>query len=216
MGFPGPQGPAGSQGPVGAGSSSGVGPPGQDGEDGECGWATGQGLGGLPADVALKSGVNAFTGTNSFATNPLNLIVGQLQFPVTQNASSDANTLDDYEEGTWTPVDASGASLTFTNVTGYYIKIGQLVQIGMFITFPATVSGAQVTIGGLPFTVLNTGVIAQYAATAGYTTTGLTPMGIFNSNATTFLYYLNTGAAFTNVQAAGTSLLTSATYRASS
>ena len=24
-------------------------------------------------------------------------------FPATQNASSDVNTLDDYEEGTWTP-----------------------------------------------------------------------------------------------------------------
>jgi hypothetical protein len=34
----------------------------------------------------------------------LQLTQGQIKFPVTQVASADPNTLDDYEEGTWTPV----------------------------------------------------------------------------------------------------------------
>ena len=34
----------------------------------------------------------------------INLTSGQITFPTTQVPSSDANTLDDYEEGTWTPV----------------------------------------------------------------------------------------------------------------
>ena len=52
-----------------------------------------------------------------------------ITFPATQSASSDANTLDDYEEGTWTPALAGegGGSNTFTNKYGYYTKIGRLV-----------------------------------------------------------------------------------------
>ena len=63
------------------------------------------------------------------------------------------NLLEDYEEGTWTPTDDSGASLTFTiNETGQYVKIGNIVFVSIYMTFPATTSTAAVTIGGLPFT----------------------------------------------------------------
>lgn len=54
--------------------------------------------------------------------------------------------------GTWTPTDASGAGLSFSSVSGTYIKIGKLVKATLRLTFPATASGAVVTIGGLPFT----------------------------------------------------------------
>ena len=58
---------------------------------------------------------------------------GQIKFPATQNPSSDVNTLDDYEEGTWTPViggtgGTSGQSYTIQN--GFYTKIGRLVCAG--------------------------------------------------------------------------------------
>lgn len=45
-----------------------------------------------------------------------------------------ANLLDDYEEGTWTPVlvGASGTpSYTLLNSTGYYVRIGNLVHVTM-------------------------------------------------------------------------------------
>jgi hypothetical protein len=74
-----------------------------------------------------------------------------ISFPATQSASTDANTLDDYEEGTWTPIDSSGASLSFTGASGTYVKIGSLCYITGALTFPATASGADVIIGGLPF-----------------------------------------------------------------
>ena len=76
---------------------------------------------------------------------------GQIKFPATQNASSNANTLDDYEEGTWTPIDSSGAGLTFTDNTGTYVKIGSLCYITGYLSFPSTASGANAIIGGLPF-----------------------------------------------------------------
>ena len=58
---------------------------------------------------------------------------GQIKFPASQNASSNVNTLDDYEEGTWTPViggtgGTSGQSYTIQN--GFYTKIGRLVCAG--------------------------------------------------------------------------------------
>ena len=37
------------------------------------------------------------------ATGLVSLPIGQLAFPATQNPRPNANTLDDYEEGTWTP-----------------------------------------------------------------------------------------------------------------
>jgi hypothetical protein len=53
-----------------------------------------------------------------------------ITFPATQSASSDANTLDDYEEGTWTATffDAvSGGNQSSTTTAGHYTKIGDMV-----------------------------------------------------------------------------------------
>lgn len=84
---------------------------------------------------------------------------GQVKFPATQNASSDANTLDDYEEGTWTPTDGSGAALSFSAVSAAYTKIGNMVWAYGTVTYPATGSGASAILASLPFTVAN----ANYA-----------------------------------------------------
>lgn len=73
---------------------------------------------------------------------------GQIKFPATQNASSDANTLDDYEEGTWTPLTAGASS--YTTQAGRYIKIGKLVYISARITVNAS-GGADGAISGAPF-----------------------------------------------------------------
>jgi hypothetical protein len=78
-----------------------------------------------------------------------------ITFPATQSASSDANTLDDYEEGTWTP--NQGAGLTVVGAfssAGTYTKIGNIVTaIGRVVgaTTVACVAGGVVT-GNLPFT----------------------------------------------------------------
>jgi hypothetical protein len=61
---------------------------------------------------------------------------GGIKFPPTQVASSDANTLDDYEEGTWTVsfFDAvSGGNVSATTGTGYYTKIGDTVRAAFFV-----------------------------------------------------------------------------------
>lgn len=85
--------------------------------------------------------------------------VGGVKFPATQNASSDANTLDDYEEGTWTPTaaDAASGGNTGTTGTGTYTKIGRLVfasgYLGNIDTSGMTSSNA-FHIQGLPIASL--------------------------------------------------------------
>jgi len=74
-----------------------------------------------------------------------------ITFPATQSASSDANTLDDYEEGTWTPSDQSGAGLTFTVSFAKYTKVGRAVSIQGTITYPTTASTATAQFAGFPF-----------------------------------------------------------------
>lgn len=61
------------------------------------------------------------------------------------------STLNDYEEGSWTPNDQSGASLTFTSITARYTKIGRLVNLNFQFTFPSTANASNIQIGGLPF-----------------------------------------------------------------
>jgi len=64
--------------------------------------------------------------------------------------------LADYEEGTWTPVDGSGAGLTYSSATGYYTKIGRVVTVVFNVVYPSTVDASAARIGGLPFTAANT------------------------------------------------------------
>jgi hypothetical protein len=75
-----------------------------------------------------------------------------ITFPATQSASTNANTLDDYEEGTWTPADGSGAGLSFTIGFAKYTKIGNQVSVTAQVTYPATASTANANMSGLPFT----------------------------------------------------------------
>lgn len=85
----------------------------------------------------------------------LTLGAGQIKFPATVNPSSDVNTLDDYEEGTWTPdVKNSASSSTWGTKSGTYIKIGSLV-IAWFNCDGGNsgTAGSSLTLSGLPFTV---------------------------------------------------------------
>jgi len=86
-----------------------------------------------------------------------------IKFPATQVASADANTLDDYEEGTWTPAFAFGGNsvgATYSSQTGRYTKIGNTVVISAILGLTAKGSSTgNVTITGLPFTAENYGAV---------------------------------------------------------
>ncbi len=74
-----------------------------------------------------------------------------ITFPATQSASSDANTLDDYEEGTWTP--SLGGTATYTTRLASYVKVGRLVTVFCYISVNSIGTGSAIQISGLPFSV---------------------------------------------------------------
>lgn len=83
-----------------------------------------------------------------------------ITFPATQSASSDANTLDDYEEGTFTVTytasSGSFGAITYTAQDGYYVKIGRVVFFNFTISTSAVTIGtasSELRISGFPFTV---------------------------------------------------------------
>jgi hypothetical protein len=98
----------------------------------------------------------------------INLTGGQIVFPATQNPSAGANTLDDYEEGTWTP---SITGITVTSTFSTYTKTGNTVFIRSHMSCSAN-PGSTFSIAGLPFTSSSTnrtaGVLVVQDASAGY------------------------------------------------
>jgi hypothetical protein len=83
-----------------------------------------------------------------------------ITFPATQVASADANTLDDYEEGTWTPAynttNSNISGVGYFRRYGFYTKVGNVVTVtfSMATTGAAGISGTgSVTLTGLPFAV---------------------------------------------------------------
>src|ERR1035437_5252288 len=107
---------------------------------------------------------------------------GQIKFPASQNASADVNTLDDYEEGTWTPVigGSTGTSgQTYSVQVGYYTKIGKFVTASFYLVLSAkgTITG-NAQIQGLPFTS---------DATAGHLAGGLIAYWIVLTTNTSFV-----------------------------
>jgi hypothetical protein len=116
-----------------------------------------QGLdaGGLPSGSVnadtLASTLDLSSKTMTFG----NVSASGITFPATQSASGNANTLDDYEEGSWTPsysADGGGSSGTPSIASGTYVKIGRMVYIaGSLAATRGTLSGT-IRVSGLPFT----------------------------------------------------------------
>ena len=80
-----------------------------------------------------------------------------ITFPATQVASADVNTLDDYEEGTWTPVfegDVNPSGLSLGNTDATYTKIGNSVRLSLNVTVSNIGTGGSggMKVTGLPFT----------------------------------------------------------------
>ena len=150
--------------------------------------------------AATLSGAGVFT--------PVGLIdisgagAGQIQFPATQNASAGANTLDDYEEGTYTPTfSALGTpptSVTYTTQTASYTKIGRLVFAQWRVTLSSKGTGGvgQVAIGALPFSAA-TNVTSTPFRGASYTnpSSGIGQFGFTSGTNVAVCTSINTNGA---------------------
>jgi hypothetical protein len=81
-----------------------------------------------------------------------------ITFPASQSASTDANTLDDYEEGTFTATLTSATPpSTPPTTTAHYTKIGRMVTVAMRFGNVNTSGGSgAMSVTGLPFTPTGT------------------------------------------------------------
>jgi hypothetical protein len=113
---------------------------------------------------------------------------------VAGNATS--NTLDDYEEGAWTPVlkDGSvGAVINLSASYGYYTKIGRQVTIyGYSNRSDSTAYNSTLLITGLPFTSTNLGGYTSFNGGCWSDTTATDPIGIIYSDRNTTTAYIKT------------------------
>jgi hypothetical protein len=123
-----------------------------------------------------------------------------ITFPATASASSDANTLDDYEEGTWTPTvlfSTSNGDRSYFYQVGRYVKIGNLVHVQGYLQFSESTASGNLTIGGLPFTSSSVSLNYSSGAIYGNSLTGLSGQIQFliDSSATSMIvYYSGTGS----------------------
>jgi hypothetical protein len=107
-------------------------------------------------NIYFTTGGDAVKVTLLNSTGNFYLNGGGIGFPATQVSSADANTLDDYEEGSWTPVftsDTPPTGVTYSSRYGTYTKVGDLVYIRCTILLSSKGTGGSGTvyISGLPF-----------------------------------------------------------------
>lgn len=136
---------------------------------------------------------------------------GQIVFPATQVASAGANTLDDYEEDTWTPVigGAGGQSgQTYTTQSGRYTKIGRVVvaQWTAVLSAKGTITGG-VQVQGLPFTLGGGGTDFSFA-TISWSGLATSYVNVIGRGAGTTSVLNIFGATAATADAVGTQLVT--------
>lgn len=133
----------------------------------------------VQADASIEGILDkGVAGTTAFP-GALSVPGGQVAFPATQSASADPNTLDDYEEGSWTPsllFGGAATGMTYSLQVGRYQKVGRKVWVSarFVLTAKGSSTGAA-TITGLPFTAENTSPQISFSGTtAASAMTGLT------------------------------------------
>jgi len=158
------------------------------------------------------SSVFTFNGTDVGFTG--NLIPGTAAKGINFTANTPASgmtsqLLNWYEEGTWTPTDASGASLSLTVTYARYIRVGKQVTVFAYITYPTTANGFNAQISGIPFTTASSMippcVIGSNAAVGLY---GLAAA----SSTSIYLYNNSTNAPVSNASLSGKYVLISLIY----
>jgi hypothetical protein len=134
-----------------------------------------------------------------------------IDFSASAGGGATSSILDDYEEGTWTPVAIGGTTAgtgTYVLQVGRYTKIGQVCFFQMTLGWSAHTGTGDLILGGLPFTSLNAaGGGGQSVATLGYNSglafTNQPVMFIPNNNTRISLTQTTTGGTVTLLLTSG-------------
>ena len=102
---------------------------------------------------------------------------GRVITPVGIKLGSGTDILSSYVEGTWTPTNSAGVTLSISS--SQYIRIGNLVFINAFINIPSTSASGGVVIGGVP-----------------YAPTGTFSVGVFNNAGLDLYAYMDTNGIY--------------------
>ena len=130
-----------------------------------------------------------------------------ITFPATAVACTDVNTLDDYEEGTWTPTvigTTAAGTVTYSVRNARYTKIGRTVFVETLLNWSAGTGTGNLRVGGLPFTSGSATTTPALALTfcSDITMTAshiLTARVADNSTQIEFLSYPSGGGAYATV-----------------
>jgi len=160
-------------------------------------------------NLAPDSFSNFITGTyrNGGETNILQ--TRWLTFPSTQVATTEPNTLDDYEEGTWTPTKPAGAA--FTSSSGNYTKIGNLVTATFLVEFPSEVSSVAASIVSFPFSAMG-GTAERNGLALGYNTSSVNVGGSLSVTTMNLRIVGAGGGSATSTQMSGSFVSGTITY----
>ena len=146
-------------------------------------------------DITIKN--DAGTDIMTVATGTVDAVFagsvttdGNIVFPATANPSADANTLDDYEEGTFTPVlDFGGGTtgITYSQQVGAYTKIGNVCHC--YLVFTLTSKGSSTgnaRISGFPFNTPASNANVQISGNIAWSTmtTTLVNMSLHSASST--------------------------------
>jgi len=124
-------------------------------------------------------------------------------------ANSVTNNFGDVNYNPWTPTDASGAGLTFTNINCRYNRTAESVTVWASFTFPATADATAVVITGLPIAPAT----GMAGAISGMVSTSATAQKVQLVPAQQYFYLTNTtGTQVTNATCSGLTFSFSGTY----
>ena len=167
--------------------------------------------------AARTDAAQTFTGSQTISGG--NLIIGTAGNGIDFSADAHAagmtsELLNDYEEGSWTPVPKFGGNnvgMTYTS-SGSYTKIGRVVSIQGAISISANgTSTGNMTIEGLPYSI--SGYVIGGFLGDGFNFTGASlAIGAFNGNSYLWCLYQQGGTG----AAAGYAILTQANIAAGS
>jgi hypothetical protein len=142
-------------------------------------------ISGLPASTTPLVGTEVLPIVQGGVTKQVsvaNLTAGRttatnaIQFPATPVLSADPNTLDDYEEGTFTPTLHNATTTTYTTQTGRYTRVGRLVTFQCELEINSIGDGSTLNfvLGTLPntdhFSTISVGFFANLANAVSFLT----------------------------------------------
>jgi hypothetical protein len=163
----------------------------------------------------VNADINASAGlvlTKLASTGTLTL--DNIQFPATQVASANANNLDDYEEGTFTPAWAfsTSGSVAYASQSGKYTKIGNVVYFDLLVqTSSISSPSGDATLTGLPFTSRSTNPGGSFITYKRRWNTDMPNLVINVATSGTFMYFLKNATNAEESLLKGTDFSTAAT-----